>query len=163
MSGASPSALPLRCLRAEIFQPEDLLLIEPSVRQLLDIPRDQRLDYGHRFAAGGSAFTLWRTGPEPVVLACCGALRMHRQYAQLWALFSRHLPRVPVAMTRIVQRYVAGLTEARIDAQVAASDGGACGWARLIGLAEETRLPGAMPDGGDMVIFRRADQLKGIA
>lgn len=146
---------------AKIFEPEDLLLLEPQHSQLRDLPEAQRLDYGWRFKDSGSAFTLWGETPEgtrPVF--CGGALRQHRDYAQLWALFSRHKSRVPMALTRIVRRYVAQLGERRVEAQVAGSERGACGWARLIGLEEECRLQGAAPDGGDLVVFVRKGFLK---
>jgi hypothetical protein len=133
-----------------------LLLLEPQASQVNDLPRDKRLEYGFQFAEGGSAFTLWdhtSAGVQPIV--CCGALRRHPGYATLWALFSVHKPRVPIHLTRTVRDYVASLRERRIDAQVAAGNRGAMGWAKLIGLDEETRLRGAMPDGDDMVIFIR--------
>lgn len=143
-------------MRAELFRPEDLLLLEPQAAQLMDIPEARRLEFGAQFAAEGSAFTLWDMTPRGLrPIFCGGALRRYPTYATLWALFSIHKPRVPVHLTRTVRRYVAGLTEARVDAQVAADNRGACGWARLIGLVEETRLRAAMPDGGDMVIFVR--------
>lgn len=145
-------------LIAKIFEPEDFLLLEPQEAQLLDIPQAQRLEYGWQFKEGGSAFTLWE-GARPIV--CCGALRRHPGYVQLWALFSRHKSRVPVQLTRIVRRYIASLSEAVVEAQVAASNGGACGWARLIGLEEETRLRARMPDGSDMVVFVKPQRRAG--
>lgn len=144
-------------LTARLFVPEDMLVLDVQQSQLLDIPAGQRLEYAERLANGGSAFTLWdRRDSAMVVMACCGAIRVHPGYAQLWALFSRHMPRVPVAMTHIVRRYIGSLTEARVDCHVSAANAGACGWARLIGMTEEARLRGAMPDGSDMLIFTRS-------
>lgn len=143
-------------LRAATFAPEDMLLLEPQAAQLLDIPRAERLEFGARLQAGGSAFTLWDDiDGRPVPIACCGAHYLHADYAQLWALFSRHKPRVPLRLTRIVKRYVASLSQRRVDTQVAAANAGACGWAELIGFELEATLCGAMPDGGDMAIFVR--------
>lgn len=141
-------------LRADIFNPEDLLLIEPQDSQLLDIPADKRLEYGWQFAEGGSAFTIWGETPAGLrPIFCAGALRRHPGYVELWAVFSRYRNRVPMFVTRATRNYIASLTERRISTQVAASNRGACGWARLVGLEEETRLRHAMPDGSDMIIF----------
>lgn len=143
-------------MRCELFEPEDLLMLKPQAPQLADIPRDKRLEHGFQFRDGGSAFTIWDDVDGQVQpVFCGGALRRHREYAQLWGLFSVHKPRVPLRLTKIVRRFVADQREARIEAQVASSNAGALGWARLIGLEEETRLRGAMPDLSDMVIFVR--------
>lgn len=143
-------------MKAHLFEPEDLLRLIPQEAQVRDLAPAQRLDFGWKFKDGGSAFTIWDDTPEGLApIFCGGALRMHEHYAQLWALFSRHKPKVPVRLTRIVRRFVAEQRERRVDAQVAASNSGACGWARLIGLEQEARLCGAAPDGGDLLVFVR--------
>lgn len=143
-------------MEARLFVPEDLLLLEPQALQVLDIPEAKRLEYGFQLADGGSAFTIWDMTPSGLrPVFCGGALRRYPTYASLWALFSVHKSRVPVHVTRATRRFVERLTETRVDAQVALDNRGACGWARLIGMEQETVLRGAMPDGGDMAIFVR--------
>lgn len=141
-------------MKVAAFEPEDLLLIDPQAAQLADIPRDQRLECGWQFKENGSAFTLWGAiEGEARPIFCGGHLRRHAGYASLWGLFSVHHARARLFLLRTVRRYVGGLSERRIDAQVASSNAGACEWARLVGLVEETRLRGAMPDGSDMIYF----------
>ncbi|MFC0683228.1 hypothetical protein [Novosphingobium clariflavum] len=139
---------------ARIFAPEDLLLLAPQSSQLLDIPEAKRLEYGWELSEGGSAFTIWDETPDGLrPVFCGGALRRYPHYALLWGLFSVHRPRVPAHLTRCTRNFVSRLRERRIEAQASADNRAACGWVRLIGLQEETRLAGAMPDGSDMVIF----------
>lgn len=142
-----------RKLEVSLFAPEDLLLIKPQAAQLRDIARDKRLEYGHQFAATGSAFTLWLHEPVPVPLFCGGHVRQHTGYASLWGIFAERHREARLFIARTIRRYVADLSHERIDAQVASSNEAACGWARLIGLVEETRLRAAMPDGSDMIYF----------
>lgn len=141
-------------MRAELFKPEDLLLIRPQETQLLEIPEDKRLEYGWQLWEGGSAFTIWDDTPEGLrPVFCGGAMRRHAHYVMLWGMFSTYRKTVPAHLTRATRNFVSRLTERRVEAQASAANRGACGWVRLIGLEEETRLVGAMPDGSDMIIF----------
>jgi hypothetical protein len=151
------------------FHPEDLAAIEPQAAQALDIPRHARLEYGRQFAESGSAFTVWEVFERPIAslleggapdmppapLFCGGHLRRHPGYATLWGLFGVGHARAKLFLLRRVRHYLSGLSERRVDAQVAADNGAACRWAQLLGLTEEARHRAAMPDGGDMVIFTR--------
>ncbi|KPH59186.1 hypothetical protein [Novosphingobium sp. ST904] len=140
-------------MEARLFQPEDLLQLRPQNSQLLDIPEDKRLEYGWQLTEG-SAFTIWDETPEGVrPIFCGGAHRRHAHYAMLWGLFSIYRPKVPAHLTRSTRKFVSRLRERRVEAQASADNAAACGWVRLIGLTEEARLRGAMPDGTDMVIF----------
>lgn len=147
-------------MEVRLFEPEDLLRLQPQQAQLQDIPEAQRLEYGWQFKEQGSAFTLWddtADGMRPIF--CGGALHRHAEYAALWGLFSIHKPKVPSFLTRTVRHFVSTLRHARVDTQVSADNPGALGWARLIGLEEEARLHGAMPNGADMVIMVKKGML----
>lgn len=141
-------------MEARIFKPEDLLLLRPQGSQLLDIPEDKRLEYGWQLSEGGSAFTIFDVTPEGMrPVFCGGALKRFPHYVMLWGLFSVYRPKVPAHLTRATRNFVSRLTERRVEAQASADNRAACGWVRLIGLEEETRLRGAMPDGSDMIVF----------
>lgn len=140
-------------LHAAPLEPGDLLLLDPQDAQTAELPRERRLELGWQLHESGSAFTIWNAAGRPIFLG--GATRRHGEYAALWALFARERARVPLALTRAVAAYVRSRPEKRVDATASAANPGACGWLRLIGLEEEVRMRGAMPDGTDMVVFVR--------
>lgn len=142
------SVLPFRAIDLAALQ------VQPAQQGELgwDSGRYGVLDLGRELEAAGNGFTLRL---DEKVVFCGGAQERHVGYATLWALFSIDKPKVPVWLTRTVRGFVAELPHRRVDAMVAASHIGACGWARLIGLREECLLREACDDGGDMIVFRR--------
>jgi hypothetical protein len=139
-------------IRITPFAPADMraIVAQPSQAQLgVDID-----ELAASYVRAGNAFTA-RDADSGRILLVAGARQLWPTYASLWCVLAEGKGAAMVALTRKVSSFIAGLPHARVDATIHADDRRAARWAEMVGLFCETQLAGAMPDGGDAMIFVR--------
>jgi hypothetical protein len=126
------------------------IVAQPSQAQLgVDV-----VELAQSYQRAGNAFTA-RDADSGRILLVAGARQLWPTYASLWCVLTADKRSAMVPLTRKVAAFIAGLPHARVDASIHAADAAALRWARIVGLIHETSLAGAMPDGGDAMIFVR--------
>lgn len=141
-------------IRVEPFYPGHLIDLEVQTAQRGDNWRASLYELGKIQSANGMAFTA-RDAETKRILICGGASEVHAGYASLWAVLADGKRGNMQTITRRVRAFVRGLPHLRVDAMIHGDFAAGIRWARLIGLAHETTLAEAMPDGGNAMIFRR--------
>lgn len=141
-------------IRVEPFQPEHLLEIEAQPAQSDKLDAYQLMELGRAQSARGLTFTA-RDAATDRILICGGAAFVNDNYASLWAVLSLGKGTNMQLVTRRVRAFIRDLPHRRVDTTIHSDFAAAIRWAGMIGLAYETKLSQAMPDGGDALIFRR--------
>lgn len=141
--------------RLEPFRPAHAmeLMLQPSQVKEFDWHDKRRV--AEQFFNAGNAFTF--RDADGRVLFCGGAVERHPGYANLWGMFALGKGAKALKLRRMTRQFIAKLPHGRVDAFVP-DEPRARRWAELVGLTEETRLAGAAPDGGDLLVYRRMEQ-----
>jgi hypothetical protein len=136
-------------LRVVPFQPDHLAQLAAQASQP-ELDGDRQA-MAAQLSITGRCFTILN---DADVLLCGGATASHADYVTVWAAIADHAGPWMLGIERRARRFLAMLTERRVDALVRADFAAGRRWASRLGFIEEACLSAYFGDGTAAVIYR---------